>query len=108
IDVTIHNGHSLSESVIEEHRYLCQNEHSRHRSFTGYAANLLAGLIAYCWFPFKPTIKIVSAYGQAAKKISCFNDLGKLLSRTQVIIIRDYIAIILHYYHIYRLIFNLE
>lgn len=67
VDDTLLNQHSLIETVFDELKNLCQIEHSRHRSMTGFATNLLAGLIAYCWFPFKPTLKNVSAYGQVAK-----------------------------------------
>lgn len=67
IDEALLNGRSLIETVFDELKNLCQIEHSRHRSFTGFAANLLAGLIAYCWFPFKPTLKNVSAYRQVTK-----------------------------------------
>ena len=61
------NQRSLIETVFDELKNLCQIEHSRHRSVSGFAANLLAGLIAYCWFPLKPSLKNVSAYGQVAK-----------------------------------------
>lgn len=36
----------------------CQVEHSRHRSFTNFLANLTAGLIAYSFLPKKPSIKV--------------------------------------------------
>ena len=36
---------------------ICQIEHSRHRSFTNFLANIVAGLIAYSFLPKKPSIK---------------------------------------------------
>lgn len=67
IDACLLNQRSLIETVFDELKNLCQIEHSRYRSLTGFATNLLAGLIAYGWFPYKPTLKNVSAYGQVAK-----------------------------------------
>jgi len=48
---------SVIETVNDELKNICQIEHSRHRSFTNFLANLIAGLIAYSFFPKKPTIK---------------------------------------------------
>ena len=36
---------------------MCQIEHSRHRSVGNFLTNLIAGLIAYHFFPKKPSIK---------------------------------------------------
>lgn len=66
VDEALLNGRSLIETVLDELKNLCQIEHSRHRSATGFMANLLAGLIAYWWFPYKPTLKNVSAFGQVS------------------------------------------
>ena len=68
VDETLLDGRSLIETVFDELKNLCQIEHSRHRSVTGFMANLLSGLIAYCWFPYKPTLKNVSAFGQVSKR----------------------------------------
>ncbi|MGP9750531.1 transposase, partial [Psychrobacter sp. AOP31-B2-9] len=57
MDEALLNHRSLVETVFGELKNLCQIEHSRHRSVTGFITNLLSGLIAYCWFPYKPTIK---------------------------------------------------
>ena len=35
----------------------CHVEHSRHRSFGNFITNLISGLIAYSFFPKKPSIK---------------------------------------------------
>ena len=66
IDEALLNHRSLVETVFGELKNLCQIEHSRHRSVTGFITNLLSGLIAYCWFPYKPTIKNMPQQGQVA------------------------------------------
>ena len=48
---------SVIETINDELKNICQIEHSRHRSFTNFLTNLIAGLIAYCFFPKKPAIK---------------------------------------------------
>jgi len=48
---------SVIETVNDELKNICQVEHSRHRSFTNFITNLVAGLIAYSFFPKKPAIK---------------------------------------------------
>lgn len=48
---------SIIETVNDELKNICQIEHSRHRSFGNFISNLVAGLIAYSFFPKKPSIK---------------------------------------------------
>jgi hypothetical protein len=48
---------SVIETVNDELKNICQIEHSRHRSFTNFLSNIVAGLIAYSFLPKKPTIK---------------------------------------------------
>lgn len=48
---------SVIETVNDELKNMCQIEHSRHRSFTNFIANTIAALIAYSFFPKKPSIK---------------------------------------------------
>ena len=48
---------SVIETVNDELKNICQVEHSRHRSFANFIANLVAGLIAYSFLPKKPSIK---------------------------------------------------
>jgi len=48
---------SIIETVNDELKNICQIEHSRHRSFTNFLSNLVAGLIAYSFLPKNPTIK---------------------------------------------------
>lgn len=49
---------SLIETVFDELKHLCQIEHTRHRSPANFVVNLMAGLIAYCLMPNKPTIRL--------------------------------------------------
>lgn len=48
---------SIIETVNDELKNICQVEHSRHRSFTNFLTNLIAGIIAYNFLPKKPSLK---------------------------------------------------
>lgn len=48
---------SVIETVNDELKNICQIEHSRHRSFTNFLSNIVAGLIAYSFLPKKLSIK---------------------------------------------------
>lgn len=48
---------SVIETINDELKNICSIEHSRHRSFENFITNMLAGLIAYSFFPKKPAIK---------------------------------------------------
>ena len=47
---------AVIESVNDELKNICQIEHTRHRSFTNFITNLIAGLLAYSFLPMKPSI----------------------------------------------------
>ncbi len=47
---------SVIETINDELKNICQVEHSRHRSFANFITNIVAGLIAYAFFPKKPSI----------------------------------------------------
>ena len=49
---------ALVESVNDELKNICQIEHTRHRSFDNFLANLISGLIAYSFLPKKPSLNI--------------------------------------------------
>ncbi len=51
-------GTSTGIGFIEQLKHISQIEHSRHRSPSNFAVNLLAGLIAYCHRSRKPSIAI--------------------------------------------------
>ena len=48
---------SVIETVNDELKNMCQVEHSRYRSFGNFITNIISGLIAYSFFPKKPSIK---------------------------------------------------
>jgi transposase len=63
---------SVIETVNDELKNCCQIEHTRHRSFTGFILNLIAGLAAYSFFPKKPSIKS-SVEETDSNKLKAFN-----------------------------------
>lgn len=48
---------SIIETVNDELKNLCHLEHSRHRSVVNFLVNIIGSLIAYSFFPKKPSIK---------------------------------------------------
>ena len=61
---------SVIETVNDELKNICQIEHSRHRSFTNFVTNLIAGLIAYSFLPKKSAIKYQTT--EKSKQLSMF------------------------------------
>ena len=49
---------ALIETVNDELKYICQIEHTRHRSFENFLTNMISGLIAYSFMPKKPSINV--------------------------------------------------
>ena len=49
---------ALIETIIDQLKNVCQIEHSRHRSPINFCVHLLAGLIAYCHQPKKPSLHL--------------------------------------------------
>lgn len=47
---------AIIETINDQLKNISQIEHSRHRSLTGFMLNLLAGLVAYCHQPKKPSL----------------------------------------------------
>ncbi len=62
-DKVILRHRSVIETVFDE--FLCQIEHTRHRSPANFVVNLLAGRVAYCLIPSKPKIPVAGTYLQA-------------------------------------------
>jgi hypothetical protein len=50
---------AILETINDQLKNISQIEHSRHRSPLNFLVNLIAGLIAYCWQPKKPSIGIL-------------------------------------------------
>ena len=48
---------ALIESINDELKNICQIEHTRHRSPINFLVNLFSGLVAYTFFPKKPSIR---------------------------------------------------
>jgi hypothetical protein len=48
---------SVIETVNDELKNICQIEHSRHRSVANFMTNLVAGIVAYHFFPKKLSLK---------------------------------------------------
>jgi hypothetical protein len=51
---------AIVETVIDQLKNISQIEHSRHRSPVNFMVNVLAGLIAYCHQPKKPSLNFDS------------------------------------------------
>jgi hypothetical protein len=49
---------AIIETINDQLKNISQLEHSRHRSPLNFVVNLLAGLIAYCWQPKKPSLHL--------------------------------------------------
>lgn len=49
---------SVIETVNDELKNLCQIEHTRHRSISGFLLNIMGAIAAYSFFPKKPSIKM--------------------------------------------------
>jgi hypothetical protein len=56
---------SIIETINDQLKNISQIEHSRHRSVNNFFVNLMAGLIAYCRRPIKPSIKLDPAEYQS-------------------------------------------
>lgn len=67
-DKIILRKRALIETVNDELKNMCQIEHTRHRSFNNFITNLLSGLIAYSFFPKKPSINIDIIDNRALKQ----------------------------------------
>ena len=58
MDKVILRKRAIIETVNDVLKNTCQIEHSRHRSFDNFIANMISGLIAYSFLPKKPSIEI--------------------------------------------------
>lgn len=52
---------AIIESVFDQLKNISQIEHTRHRSPVNFVINLLAGLVAYCHQPKKPSLRLDKA-----------------------------------------------
>jgi len=58
LDKLLLRKRAIVETVIDQLKNISQIDHSRHRSPINYLVNLVAGLIAYCHQPKKPSLSI--------------------------------------------------
>jgi transposase len=72
-DLAVLKQRSLIETVFDQLKNLCQIEHSRHRSLANFIVNLLAGIVAYCLEPKKPSLPV-----------SCVNTLNSQKQKTLI------------------------
>jgi len=49
---------SVIETINDELKNICHVEHSRHRSTHNFIMNIISALVAYCFFPKKPSINV--------------------------------------------------
>ena len=59
IDKLLLRKRAIIESVVDQLKNISQIEHTRHRSPTNAFINIIAGLIAYCHQPKKPSLGII-------------------------------------------------
>ena len=59
----------IVESVFHLLKDVLRIAHTRHRSPSNFVAHLLAGLVAYDFYPFKPTIPLVGSDGLGAQML---------------------------------------
>jgi hypothetical protein len=50
---------AIIETIHDQLKNISQIEHSRHRSDANFLVNLIAGLLAYCQQPKKPSLHLV-------------------------------------------------
>lgn len=60
---------AIIETINDQLKNISQIEHSRHRSAINFLVNLLAGLIAYCHQPKKPSLNLIPQQALAATLI---------------------------------------
>jgi transposase len=61
IDKLLLRKRAIIESVVDQLKNISQIEHTRHRSSTNCFINIIAGLIAYCHQPKKPSLSLFPA-----------------------------------------------
>ena len=69
-DKIILRKRAIIETINDQLKNICQIEHTRHRSFENFIGNLVAGLIAYNFFPKKPSLNLDVIKNQELKTIA--------------------------------------
>lgn len=71
-DAILLRKRSLIESVNDELKNMCKIEHTRHRSVDGFLLNIVTALIAYHYFPKKPSLNIKYDFSNDNNQLSLF------------------------------------
>ena len=69
-DKIILRKRAIIETINDQLKNICQIEHTRHRSFENFIGNLVAGLIAYNFFPKKPSLNLEIIKNQELKTVA--------------------------------------
>ena len=59
-DAILLRKRAIIETINDELKNHCQIEHTRHRGVNNFIMNILGALIAYCFFPKKPSLNLKS------------------------------------------------
>ncbi len=60
VDKILLSKRAIIESVNDELKNICQIQHTIHRSFFNWVVNLLSDLVAFTFFPKKPSLNLRS------------------------------------------------
>lgn len=71
IDKILLRKRAIIESINDQLKNICQIEHTRHRSVHGFLVNLFSALIAYSYFPKKPSLKLTKNEINNMKLLAC-------------------------------------
>jgi Transposase DDE domain len=58
LDKLLLRKRAIIETIYDQLKNICQIEHPHHRSPVNFLVNLVAGLIAYCHQPKKPSLDL--------------------------------------------------
>jgi hypothetical protein len=58
VDKLLLRKRAIIESIFDQLKNISQIKHTRHRSPVNFIVNLLAGLVAYCHQPKKPSLRL--------------------------------------------------
>ena len=71
VDKILLRKRAIIESINDQLKNICQIEHTRHRSVHGFLVNLFSGLIAYTYFPKKPSLKLTKNEINNMRLLAC-------------------------------------
>ena len=71
VDKILLRKRAIIESINDQLKNICQIEYTKHRSIHGFLVNLFSGLIAYTYFPKKPSLKLTKNEINNMKLLAC-------------------------------------